>query len=149
MAKKPHKDAGLAMEATTKLDDATVAALATDAATAARTNFGLRTAWASVRVDAAKPGRLSLSVRGPGGHTVMLAFVLEATPYRDGQTALRTRIASYSTRQETLFYLIPAGPKKMNGLQNYRRFIDEFGQRLRAADPSAAFIPDVRIRSGI
>ena len=60
------------------------------------------------------------------------------------EALLRTRITSYRTRQETLFYLIPVGPKKMTGIQNYRKFIDEFGQRLRTADPSAAFIPDVR-----
>ena len=144
MAKKPHKEAGLAMEATTELDDSAVAAIAVDAAIAARTNYGLRTAWASVQVDEAKPGWLSMSVRGPGGYAVLLAFVLEAAPHRNGQTMLRTQITSYRTRQETLFYLIPAGPKKMTGIQNYRKFIDEFGQRLRAADSSAAFIPDVR-----
>jgi hypothetical protein len=144
MAKKPHKDAGHAMEATTELDDAAVAALAVDAATAARTNFGLRTGWASVQVDDAKPGLMSMSVRGPGGSSVLLAFMLEAAPHRNGQTMLRTRITSYGTRQETLFYLIPVGPKRMTGIQNYRKFIDEFGQRLRAADSSAAFIHDAR-----
>lgn len=148
MAKRPHKDAGLAMEATTKLDDEAVAALAADAATAARTNVGLKTGWASVRIDDAAPGRLSLSVRGPGGHPVLLAFLLEAAPPRDGQTVLRTRITSYTTGQDTFFYLIPAGPKRMRGIQNYRKFIAEFGQRLRAGDPSAAFIPDVRVTAG-
>lgn len=62
-------------------------------------------------------------------------------PPSSSRSTLRTRITSYGTRQETLFYLIPVGPKKMTGIQNYRKFIDEFGRRLRASDSSAAFIP--------
>ena len=142
---RPHKDAGLAMEATTRLDDAAIAELTGQAADAARTNLGWRTSWSTVRIDQVNPGTLSLSVRGPGGSPVQLVFVLEAAPYGDdGLTALRTRITSYRTAQDTMYGIIPAGPKRMVGLPNYQKFVSAFCDSLRAADPAAVIIPDVR-----
>ncbi len=142
---KPHQDSGLAMVATTKLDDSAIAELAAQAADAARTSLGWKTAWATVQIDQVKPGALSLSVRGPGGSPVQLVFVLEAAPdAADGLTTLCTRITSYRTIQDTLYGIIPAGPKRMAGLPNYQKFLTTFCASLRAADPAAVVIPDVR-----
>jgi hypothetical protein len=142
---RPHKDSGLAMEATTRLDDPAIAELAATAADAARTSLGWKTTWATVRIDQVKPGALSLSVRGPGGSPVQLVFVLEAASYgEDGLTALRTRITSYRTIQDTMYGIIPTGPRRMVGLPNYQKFLTTFCASLRAADPAAVIIPDVR-----
>jgi hypothetical protein len=141
----PHKDSGLAMAATTKLDNPAIAELAAQAAGAARTSLSWQTIWATVRIDQVRPRALSLSVRGPGGSPVQLAFVLEATTCReDGLTALRTRITSYRTAQDTIYGIIPAGPKRMAGLPNYQKFLTAFCTSLRAADPAAVIISDAR-----
>lgn len=145
MSKRPHKDAGLAMEAATKLNDSEIASLAKEAAEAAKTSFGWQTTWTTVRIDQVEPGRLSLSVRGPGGSPVMLAFVLEATrpaahPYED-RAAVRTQITSYQTRQPQLLPGIPSGPRRMTGQPTYQKFLREFCGRLRQADPVAVIVP--------
>jgi hypothetical protein len=142
---RPHRDPGLAMVATAKLDDPAIAELAAQAADAARTSLGWKTTWATVQIDQIKPGVLSLSVRGPGGSPVHLVFVLEAAVNGDdGLTALRTRITSYRTIQDTLYGIIPAGPRRIAGLPNYQKFLTAFCASLRAADPSARIIPDAR-----
>jgi hypothetical protein len=142
---EPHKDSDLAMVATTKLDDPAIAELAAQAANAARTNLGWKSTWATVQLDQVKPGALSLSVRGPGGSPVQLAFALETAPGgEDGLTALRARITSYRTVQDTMYGIIPAGPRRISGLPNYQKFLTAFCASLRAADPAAVIIPDVR-----
>jgi hypothetical protein len=146
---KPHNDAGLAMVATTKLDDPAIAELAAQAAAAARTILGWKTTAASVQIDQVKPGALSLSVRGPGGSPVQLVFALEAAPHaEDGLTALHTRITSYRTIQDIRYGIIPAGPRRMAGLLNYQKFLAAFCASLRAADPAAVIIPGARTEAG-
>jgi hypothetical protein len=142
---KPHTDSGLAMVATTKLGDDAIAELAAQAAHAARTGPGWKTTGATVRIDHVNPGGLSLSVRGLGGSPAQLAFVLEAaTNGEDGLTALRTRITSYRTICDTIYGIIPTGPRRMAGLPNYQKFLTAFCGSLRAADPAAMIVPDVR-----
>jgi hypothetical protein len=137
------------MVATTKQAAPAIAELAAQAAGAARTSLGWKTTWASVRIDQVNPGALSLSVRGPGGSPVQLTFVLEAAPHgEDGLTALRTRITSYRTIQDTMYGIIPAGPRRMAGLPNYQKFLAAFCASLRAADPAAVIIPDTREGAG-
>lgn len=146
---RPHQDPGPAMVANTKLDDPPIAELAAQAADAARTGLSWKTTWATVRIDQVKPGALSLSVRGPGGSPVQLSFVLEAaTTDEEGLRALRIRITSYRTIQDTMYGIIPAGPRRMAGLPNYQKFLTAFCASLRAADPAAVIIPDGRTEAG-
>ncbi|MGN8025471.1 FHA domain-containing protein [Microbacterium sp. 22242] len=54
----------------------------------------------------------------------------------DGRTHAVSEIEQYRTSQTTV-YFIPVGPKSMEGIGIYRRFMATFGQAMQAADPSA------------
>jgi hypothetical protein len=139
---KPHKDKDLAMEASTTLDDAAVAQLAKKAmeSTASTWDMG-----GGIRLEEARPGLLSFSIRGPGGLVEQLTFNLRADA-DDGVTRLRTTITRYKTLQQR-YMGIPLGPRKMVGLPTYRKFIRNFIAELQRADPSATATADVRTRA--
>lgn len=130
---KPHKHAGLSMQATTRLGDSDLAQMANVAAEGASVKIPQ---WSSVRLEQAEPGRLVFSVRGPGGLVEQLVFQLAATPGA-GATNLKSSILRYKTSQSTMFGFIPVGPKKMLGLQSHRKWLTNFADAVRAADPTA------------
>lgn len=130
---KPHKHAGLSLQATTKLADSDVAQLAKSAAENASVKVPQ---WSSVRVERVEPGLLGFSVRGPGGLIEQLAFQLTAVSSPDS-TRLKSRIVSYKTAQTTALGFIPIAPKRMLGLQAHRKWLSNFASALRNADPTA------------
>jgi len=130
---KPHKHAGLRMLATTKLADADIAQLAKKAAEGAAVKIPQ---WSTVRLEKAEPGLLEFSVRGPGGLVEQMVFALEATT-AGGATKMQSAITRYKTSQSKSFGFIPTGPKKMLGLQAYRKWIANFIAALQEADPDA------------
>jgi hypothetical protein len=130
---KPHKHANLRLRATTKLDDAGVAALARTAAESASVKVP---EWSSVRLEKAEPGLLVFSVRGPGGLVEQLVFQLSAT-FAGGSTTLRSRILRYKTSQAAVLGFIPVAPTKMLGLQAHRKWLSTFADALGRADPTA------------
>jgi len=130
---KPHKHASLRLQATTKLDDSDIAQLARAAAENASVKVPQ---WSSVRLEKAEPGLLVFSVRGPGGLVEQLVFQLTAT-FGAGSTTLKSRILRYKTSQAALLGFIPIAPKKMLGLQAHRKWLSNFADALRRADPMA------------
>jgi len=130
---KPHKHASLRLRATTKLADSDVAQLARTAAEHASVKVPQ---WSSVRLDRAEPGLLVFSVRGPGGLVEQLVFQLSAT-FAGGSTTLRSRILRYKTTRAALLGFIPVAPRQMLGLQAHRKWLSNFADALRRADPMA------------
>ncbi|MDQ4213449.1 FHA domain-containing protein [Microbacterium capsulatum] len=65
----------------------------------------------------------------------LMHFVVSAED-ADGRTRVVSAIEQYRTSQTTV-YFIPVGPKSMEGIGIYRRFMTTFGQAMQAADPSA------------
>lgn len=130
---KPHKHASLSLQATTKLDDSEIAQLAKDAAESASVKVPQ---WSSVRLEKAGPGLLAFSVRGPGGLVEQLVFQLTASSGADS-TKLKSSILRYKTAQATFLGFIPIAPKKMLGLQAHRKWLSNFANALRGADPTA------------
>jgi hypothetical protein len=130
---KPHKHASLSMQATTKLDDSDIAQLAKSAAENASVKVPQ---WSSVRLEKAEPGVLAFSVRGPGGLVEQLVFQLTAASGADS-TKLESSILRYKTSQSTIFGFIPMSPRRMLGLQAHRKWLSNFANELRTADPTA------------
>jgi hypothetical protein len=130
---KPHKHASLSLQATTKLADSDIAQLAKTAAENASVKVPQ---WSSVRLERAEPGVLALSVRGPGGLVEQLVFQLTAASGADS-TKLKSSILRYKTSQTTIFGFIPIAPKRMLGLQAHRKWLSNFANALRTADPTA------------
>ena len=130
---KPHKHASLSFQATTKLDDSDIAQLAKTAAENASVKVPQ---WSSVRLEKAEPGVLAFSVRGPGGLVEQLVFQLTAASGADS-TKLESSILRYKTSQSTIFGFIPMSPKRMLGLQAHRKWLSNFANELRTADPTA------------
>jgi hypothetical protein len=130
---KPHKHANLSLQATTKLGDSDIAELAETAAENASVKVPQ---WSSVRLERAEPGLLGFSVRGPGGLVEQLAFQLTAVSSA-GSTTLKSRILTYKTAQTSVLGFIPIAPKRMLGLQAYRKWLSNFADAVRNADPTA------------
>lgn len=130
---KPHKHASLSLQATTKLADSDIAQLAKIAADNASVKVPQ---WSSVRLERATPGLLVFSVRGPGGLVEQLVFQLTAASNADS-TELKSGILSYKTSQSTFLGFIPIAPKRMLGLQAHRKWLSNFANALRTADPTA------------
>lgn len=130
---KPHKHASLRLQATTKLADSDIAQLAKIAADNASVKVPQ---WSSVRLERATPGLLVFSVRGPGGLVEQLVFQLTAASSADS-TELKSGILSYKTAQSTFLGFIPVAPKRMLGLQAHRKWLSNFANALRTADPTA------------
>ena len=130
---KPHKHAGLSLQATTKLDDSDIAQMATAAAETASVKVPQ---WSSVRLERADPGLLVFSVRGPGGLVEQMVFQLTAST-ADGRTALKSSILRYKTAQTTVLAFIPVAPKRMLGIQAHRKWLTNFANALKAADSTA------------
>ena len=130
---KQHKHASLSLQATTKLADSDIAQLAKTAAENASVKVPQ---WSSVRLEKAEPGVLAFSVRGPGGLVEQLVFQLTAASGADS-TKLQSGILRYKTSQTTIFGFIPMAPKRMLGLQAHRKWLSNFANALRTADPTA------------
>lgn len=130
---KPHKHADLTFQATTKLADSDIAQLAEIAAEGASVKVPQ---WSSVRLEQAEPGLLVFSIRGPGGLVEQLVFQLTATSSVDA-TKLRSSILRYKTSQTSFLGFIPIAPKRMLGLQAHRKWLSNFADALRKADPTA------------
>jgi hypothetical protein len=130
---KPHKHAGLTFQATTKLADSDIVQLAKTAAEGASVKVPQ---WSSVRLEQVEPGLLVFSIRGPGGLVEQLVFQLEATSGADA-TKLRSSILRYKTSQTSFLGFIPIAPKRMLGLQAHRKWLSNFADALREADPTA------------
>lgn len=130
---RPHKHASLRLQATTELADADIAQLATTAAETASVKLPQ---WSSVRLEKAEPGLLVFSVRGSGGMAEQLVFELAATFRADG-TKLRSRIVRYKTSRASVLGLFPVAPKQMLGLPAHRKWLSNFADGLRRADPMA------------
>lgn len=75
MSNRLHEGAGLAVEAATRSAGSGVALLARQAASALKASPGWKTTSATVRAEDAEPGRLSMSVHGPGGTAIHPGFV--------------------------------------------------------------------------
>lgn len=130
---KPHKHGNLSLQATTKLGDSDIAQLAKIAAENASVKVPQ---WSSARLERAEPGLLGFSVRGPGGLVEQLAFQLTAASNAES-TKLKSRIVSYKTAQTNVLGFIPIAPKRMLGLQAYRKWLSNFADAVRTADPTA------------
>jgi hypothetical protein len=133
MMAKPHKHAGLSLQARTKLADSDIAQMAKAAAEGASVKVPQ---WSTVRVEKAEPGRLAFSVRGPGGLVEQLVFQLTAAPDADA-TRLTSSILRYKTSQTAVLGFIPIAPKRMLGLQAHRKWLSNLADALRSADPTA------------
>lgn len=130
---KPHKHAGLSLQATTKLADSDIAQLAKIAAEGASVKVPQ---WSSVRLEKAEPGLLAFSVRGPGGLVEQLVFQLTAASDA-GATNLKSSILRYKTSQTNFLGFIPVSPKRMLGLQAHRKWLSNFANALRTEDAAA------------
>ncbi len=130
---KPHKHAGLSLQATTKLADSDIAQLAKIAAEGASVKVPQ---WSSVRLEKAEPGLLAFSVRGPGGLVEQLVFQLTAVSDA-GATNLKSSILRYKTSQTNFLGFIPVSPKRMLGLQAHRKWLSNFANALRTEDAAA------------
>jgi hypothetical protein len=130
---KPHKHAGLRLRATAKLDDSDITELAKIAAESASVKVPQ---WSSVRLEKAEPGLIVFSVRGPGGVAEQLVFQVAAS-FGGESARLQSRILRYKTSQPSLLGFIPVAPKKMLGLQAYRKWLSNFADALKRVDPTA------------
>jgi hypothetical protein len=99
---------------------------------------GLTNAGARVHVEREKSGRLSLSITSGKRLVELCTFSATARQSR-GKTKLTVGgLDTYKTKQGTLFYLIPLGPKAIHGFSLYKRFLDQVATQLKARDTSAS-----------
>ncbi|GAB6859505.1 FHA domain-containing protein [Microbacterium xylanilyticum] len=83
---------------------------------------------------------LRITGEAPDGIRVSVGSLLHFTVTAEavgGRTRSVSNIEQYRTTQTTLYFVIPVGPKSMEGIGVYRRFMAAFGQAMQAADPTA------------
>lgn len=88
----------------------------------------------SLKIVGEGEGGIRVALSGLLGGALM-NFVVTAEP-EGARTRVVSAIEEYRTSQTTV-YFIPVGPKSMEGIGIYRRFMTTFGQAMQAADPSA------------
>jgi hypothetical protein len=127
---KPHKYAGRSIEVASVLPADKLADLCKEAADQSK-----------LRLDSAKPGELTFSVRAalfPERRLMSIAVRLSD----DGdRRVMRSCITNYRTLQHKTYLLfvipVPTGPKQLVGLKTYSNFIRHFGELVQHADPAA------------
>lgn len=94
---------------------------------------GLTNAGAQVHVEQEKPERLSMSTTS-GKRLVELCTFSATARQNGGKTELTVGgLETYKTKQETLLYLIPLGPKAIHGFSLYKRFLGSGGRSAKGA----------------
>ncbi|MBS1907170.1 MAG: FHA domain-containing protein [Actinobacteria bacterium] len=88
----------------------------------------------SLRIIGEGEGGIRVALNGLLGGALM-NFVVTAEA-EGGRSRVISAIEAYRTSQTTV-YFIPVGPKSLEGIGIYRRFMTTFGQAMQAADPSA------------
>jgi hypothetical protein len=135
--------ASLALTANTTLDPETVIDVVKTVAAAFRgtaADFIVGGTFAA-RVNVVKEGgdgrSLALTITNGGSTIVQCAFRAQAVP-GVASTDLRVGgMASYRTRQTRVFGFIPAGPRQINAMAAYKRFLQQIGAVLTETDPRA------------
>lgn len=122
---KPHKQAGRTIRVVSKLPADQLAALCKQAADENK-----------LRLEQASTGLLAFSMRGSFQRFRAMDVEVRLAS-EDGAQAMVARIASYKTRQQKLFGLVPLGPRKLVGIAIYERFLRRFGELAQNADPTA------------
>lgn len=99
---------------------------------------GITNAGAQVHIEQEQPERLSMSITS-GKRVVELCTFSAAVRQNGGKTELTVGgLETYKTKQETLLYFIPLGPKAIHGFSLYKRFLDQVAARLKAQDAEAS-----------
>jgi hypothetical protein len=144
MAITAKNRARLALRATTTLDPAAVLQIVQGATGevkgggASLLTSGLANLGAQVHVEATNGNTLRLSITSGKRLVELCTFSAEATA-SGGKTQLRVGgLDTYKTVQEKLFMLIPVGPKAINGIDIYKRYLHAVEQGLRKTDAKAS-----------
>lgn len=130
-----ERNEGMALQ--TRLDGATLRRLASEAA-AASCGFGFKRgvlfAGSVSLVHEATPG-LTFQVRALD-KTPLLRFLVLQEDAGDGWTRVEVTLRDHATVQSRGPMGIPTDRKRVAGIEIYRRFLNGFASRIRAADPS-------------
>jgi hypothetical protein len=98
---------------------------------------GLKNIGAQVNVDGEAQNRLQLTITS-GKRLIRLCSLSAEARTENGHTHLRVGgLEWYRTNQPRLFYVIPAGPKSIAGMDPYKRFLEAVRQGVLEEDPSA------------
>jgi hypothetical protein len=144
MAITAKSRAQLALQATTILETSQALAIVKQASERAKgggislLTSGVANVGAQVHVEKEGPDGLSLSITS--GKRVVELCVFSAEVHDDGErTHLRVGgLERYKSSQQKVLGFIPAGPKMILGYDLYRRFLQEVGAGLKAADEAAS-----------
>ncbi len=98
---------------------------------------GLKNIGAQVNVDSEAQNRLQLTITS-GRRLVRLCSLSAEARAENGHTQLRVGgLEWYRTNQPRVFYVIPAGPKSIAGMDPYKRFLEAVRQGVLQDDPAA------------
>ncbi|TQS43441.1 hypothetical protein [Cryptosporangium phraense] len=98
---------------------------------------GIQTLGAAFYVEREADGRLELSLNS-GKRIIEICTFPATVTEKDGTTQLKVGgLTHYKTSQPTALGFIPVGPKSINGLGMYKRFLDEVSVALKSADGNA------------
>jgi hypothetical protein len=95
---------------------------------------GLMNLGAEVHVEEERPGRLGLSITSGKRIVELCTFSARAGADGERNKLVVGGLERYKTSQSRMFYVIPAGPKRIAGYDPYRRFLEQIAADLRAAD---------------
>jgi hypothetical protein len=98
---------------------------------------GIMNIGAQVHINGETASRLQLSITS-GKRLIRLCTFSAEVVSEGGRTQLRVGgLETYRTNQAHFFYVIPAGPKAIAGMDPYKRFLDAIRQVVQQQDPSA------------
>jgi hypothetical protein len=124
---KSHKKAGRMIQVSSTLAADQLASLCKEAADRCK-----------LQLDEVDQGLLVFSVRGAITSKIhLMTFEVQLSSGDGGQT-MTSRIRHYKTTQQRLFYFVPIAPRRMLGLSAYEKFMRNFGELTRQADPHAS-----------
>lgn len=98
---------------------------------------GMWNIGAQVHVEQESADRLSLSITSGKRLVELCTFSATVSPNGAGTTLTVGGLETYKTSQEKLYFVIPAGPKKIMGFAPYKKFLAAVEQEILRADPAA------------
>lgn len=144
-----HKLSGSHIRITTAKADAgkvllTIAeTVATDLTAARGRTSGMKMFQFAWQVEHSDANSLLISIGNDRKSGMKWSVTAEESPTG---SALSTRIVFFRTLQSKLYGLIPTGPKRLVGYENYKRYMVALGQAVEAWDPQCTVQITERLR---